>query len=234
MRDGAVLVGWGMASATYPANRSKAEARLVFGNDGSVLAQSGTQDLGTGTYTVMSQVAADALKLPLHQIRFDLADSRFPPAPISGGSQTAASVAPADPAREDLGVGAPSGSGRYSRSASGKGKPNSNGMAMPWNHCGSGGKRPTAAIISATRLSMSGIARAAPHLCQHDLPVIEHEKLDDRHAAAIAQFGQRQQVVMLADQRMHIGEVFVPRRRRPGEPCPPGSRFAGSSTRRGA
>src|SRR5437867_11115331 len=75
-------------------NRSKAEARLVFGSDGVVL-QSGTQDLGTGTYTVMTQIAADALKLPLHQVRFDLGDSRFPKAPISGGSQTAASVGPA-------------------------------------------------------------------------------------------------------------------------------------------
>ena len=95
MRDGDVLIGWGMATATYPMNRSKAGARLIFGGDGGVRVQSATQDLGTGTYTVMSQLAADALKLPVHQIRFDLGDSRFPNAPISGGSQTAASVGPA-------------------------------------------------------------------------------------------------------------------------------------------
>jgi xanthine dehydrogenase YagR molybdenum-binding subunit len=95
MRDREVLVGWGMATATYPMNRSKAEARLIFGSDGVVLVQSATQDIGTGTYTVMTQVAADALKMPMHQIRFDLGDSRFPGAPISGGSQTAASVGPA-------------------------------------------------------------------------------------------------------------------------------------------
>ena len=92
MRDGDVLVGWGMATATYPMNRSKAEARLIFDSDGVVLVQSATQDIGTGTYTVITQIAADALKMPMHQIRFDLGDSRFPSAPIPGGSQTAASV----------------------------------------------------------------------------------------------------------------------------------------------
>ncbi|MBV9859810.1 MAG: xanthine dehydrogenase family protein molybdopterin-binding subunit [Alphaproteobacteria bacterium] len=95
MRDGNVLIGWGMASATYPANQSEASARLIFERDGSVVVQSGTQDIGTGTYTVMSQVAADALKLPLYRLRFDLGDSAFPKAPVSGGSQSAASVAAA-------------------------------------------------------------------------------------------------------------------------------------------
>jgi len=92
MRDGPVLVGWGMATATYPMNRSEAGARIVFDSDGTVLVQSGTQDLGTGTYTVMAQLAADALKMPLHRVRFELGDSEFPKAPVSGGSQSAASV----------------------------------------------------------------------------------------------------------------------------------------------
>ena len=92
MRDGPVLIGWGMASATYPMNRSEAGARIVFDSDGTVLVQSGTQDLGTGTYTVMAQLAADALKMPLHRVRFELGDSEFPKAPVSGGSQSAASV----------------------------------------------------------------------------------------------------------------------------------------------
>jgi xanthine dehydrogenase YagR molybdenum-binding subunit len=51
MRDGDVLIGWGMATATYPMNRSKAAVRLIFGGDGTVTLQSATQDLGTGTYT---------------------------------------------------------------------------------------------------------------------------------------------------------------------------------------
>ncbi len=92
MRDGPVLIGWGMASATYPMNRSEAGARIVFDSDGTVAVQSGTQDLGTGTYTVMAQIAADALKMPLHRVRFELGDSEFPKAPVSGGSQSAASV----------------------------------------------------------------------------------------------------------------------------------------------
>ena len=92
MRDGSVLIGWGMATATYPVNRSAAGARIVFDSDGTVAVQSGTQDLGTGTYTVMAQLAADALKMPLHRVRFELGDSDFPKAPVSGGSQSAASV----------------------------------------------------------------------------------------------------------------------------------------------
>src|SRR5207302_1688293 len=55
MRDGSALIGWGMATATYPMNRSEAGARIVFDSDGTVAVQSGTQDLGTGTYTVMAQ-----------------------------------------------------------------------------------------------------------------------------------------------------------------------------------
>jgi xanthine dehydrogenase YagR molybdenum-binding subunit len=107
MRDGSVLIGWGMASATYPMNRSEAGARVVFEVDGSVVVQSGTQDLGTGTYTTMAQLAADALRLPLHRVRFELGDSMFPKAPVSGGSQTSASVssavlAAADAAKQRL------------------------------------------------------------------------------------------------------------------------------------
>ena len=92
LREGSALIGWGMATATYPMNRSEAGARIVFDSDGTVAVQSGTQDLGTGTYTVMAQLATDALKLPLHRVRFELGDSDFPKAPVSGGSQSAASV----------------------------------------------------------------------------------------------------------------------------------------------
>ena len=107
MRDGDALIGWGMATATYPMNRSKASARVVFEADGGVVVQAATQDIGTGTYTVMAQLAADALQMPIHRVRFELGDSRFPPAPVSGGSQTAASVGPAvlaavDAARQKL------------------------------------------------------------------------------------------------------------------------------------
>jgi len=95
MRAGRTLVGYGMATAAYPANRKGAKAKAEFRPDGTVLVRSGTQDLGTGTYTVMTQVAADALGLPVARIRFELGDTDFPEAPVSGGSQTVASVAPA-------------------------------------------------------------------------------------------------------------------------------------------
>jgi xanthine dehydrogenase YagR molybdenum-binding subunit len=95
MRDGDWLVGYGMATATYPANRSKAAALATLLPDGSARVRAGTQDIGTGTYTVMSQVAADALGLPVARIRFELGDTTFPQTPVSGGSQTAASVASA-------------------------------------------------------------------------------------------------------------------------------------------
>jgi xanthine dehydrogenase YagR molybdenum-binding subunit len=95
MRDGRWLVGMGMATATYPANRSKAAASATLLADGTALVQAGSQDLGTGTYTVMTQVAADALGLPIEKVHFELGDTRMPQTPVSGGSQTAASVSSA-------------------------------------------------------------------------------------------------------------------------------------------
>ncbi len=95
MRDGRWRIGYGMATATYPANRSAAEALVRMLPDGSVVVRSATHDLGTGTYTVMSQVAADAIGVPMSKVRFELGDSRFPKAPGAGGSQSAASVSPA-------------------------------------------------------------------------------------------------------------------------------------------
>ena len=94
MRDGNILIGWGFATSTYPTNRQPASAKVRMDRAGDVVVQCGTQDIGTGTYTVMTQVAADALGVPMHRIRFELGDSRLPPAPVSGGSQTVASVAP--------------------------------------------------------------------------------------------------------------------------------------------
>jgi len=95
MRDGRWRIGWGVATATYPANRSAAEAMVRALPDGSVVVRSATHDLGTGTYTVMTQVAADAIGVPVAKVRFELGDSRFPKAPGAGGSQSAASVSPA-------------------------------------------------------------------------------------------------------------------------------------------
>jgi xanthine dehydrogenase YagR molybdenum-binding subunit len=95
MRQGNKLVGWGMATATYPTNRSPGECSATLLLDGTALFRSSTQDLGTGTYTVMTQVAAHAIGLKVEQVRFELGNSQMPEAPVSGGSTTVASVAPA-------------------------------------------------------------------------------------------------------------------------------------------
>ncbi|MBV9851986.1 MAG: xanthine dehydrogenase family protein molybdopterin-binding subunit, partial [Armatimonadetes bacterium] len=85
-------VGLGMATATYPTRRSPASALARLLPDGTAYVQAGSQDIGTGTYTVMTQVAADALGLPPNQVRFELGDTDMPQTPVSGGSQTAAST----------------------------------------------------------------------------------------------------------------------------------------------
>src|SRR5581483_2464856 len=92
MRDGRWLVGWGMATATYPAGQSPAAATVIVRADGSAVVQTGSQDIGTGTYTILGQVAADALGLPAARVRVELGDTRLPEAPLSAGSRTASSV----------------------------------------------------------------------------------------------------------------------------------------------
>jgi xanthine dehydrogenase YagR molybdenum-binding subunit len=94
-REGNKLIGWGMATATYPANRSAAQAVVRILPDGRAFIGCGSQDLGTGTYTIMAQTAADALGLDPSQVEAKLGDSTLPKAPVSGGSQSAASIGPA-------------------------------------------------------------------------------------------------------------------------------------------
>jgi xanthine dehydrogenase YagR molybdenum-binding subunit len=96
MRDGKELIGYGMASATYPARQlPSVHVGVKIRADGSALVQCASHDLGTGTYTVMSQIAAEALDLPLHKVKFELGDTTLPEAPISAGSMTASTVGPA-------------------------------------------------------------------------------------------------------------------------------------------
>lgn len=94
-REGRELIGYGMATATYPANRSQSQAAVRFEPNGRVTVISGTQDLGTGTYTIMAQTAAATLGMPIALIDAKLGDTKQPQGPVSGGSQTAASVCPA-------------------------------------------------------------------------------------------------------------------------------------------
>jgi xanthine dehydrogenase YagR molybdenum-binding subunit len=92
MRDGRTLVGYGMATATYPAHRAPASAKAMLNADGSVVISSGSHEMGCGTATVMEQVAAEALGIPLNRVRFLYGDTALPSAPISAGSMTASSV----------------------------------------------------------------------------------------------------------------------------------------------
>jgi xanthine dehydrogenase YagR molybdenum-binding subunit len=92
MREGHSLVGWGMATSVYPARRSPASARARLNPDGTLLVLAGSQDLGGGTYTIMTQIAADTLGVPVGSVTFRLGDTRFPETPVSGGSQTAATT----------------------------------------------------------------------------------------------------------------------------------------------
>lgn len=92
MKSGKHLLGYGMAAATYPTYRMAASAQLTILANGTALLQAGSQDIGTGTYTIMSQVAADTLALSIEKIKIELGDSTLPRTPLSGGSMTAASV----------------------------------------------------------------------------------------------------------------------------------------------
>ncbi len=92
VRDGNQLIGMGVAAAAYHTQRSQCAAWARINGDGTADVQSGTSDMGPGTYTSMTQVAADALGIPLSRVRFALGDSRFPAAPSHSGSRTMASV----------------------------------------------------------------------------------------------------------------------------------------------
>jgi xanthine dehydrogenase YagR molybdenum-binding subunit len=92
MRDGRLLVGLGVAAATYPMNRSAASAVVQLHADGSVLAQSAGVDIGTGAYTVFSQVVAETLGVPVQRVRMELGDTMYPNAPNAGGSALTASA----------------------------------------------------------------------------------------------------------------------------------------------
>jgi len=91
-RRGRELVGYGMATAIYPASRYPTDASATLFADGSAVVRCATTDMGPGTYTAATQVAADALLLPIGRVRFELGDSSLPSAQEHGGSTTLASV----------------------------------------------------------------------------------------------------------------------------------------------
>ncbi len=95
MVEGNQLIGYGMATATYAANRSAASATCSYLPNGRGFVGIGTVDLGTGSYTIMADTAAQFLGLDPKRMDVKLGDSTLPKSPVSGGSQTAASIGPA-------------------------------------------------------------------------------------------------------------------------------------------
>ncbi|WOH65627.1 xanthine dehydrogenase family protein molybdopterin-binding subunit [Bradyrhizobium sp. BWA-3-5] len=92
MRDGNELVGWGMASGVWEALQMPATVRIVLTANGHAEVATAASDIGTGTYTIMAQVAADLLGLPIDNISVKLGDSSLPQCPVEGGSWIASSV----------------------------------------------------------------------------------------------------------------------------------------------
>jgi xanthine dehydrogenase YagR molybdenum-binding subunit len=92
MKDGHLLVGWGLATATYPAHARRAEVKIQFNADGTAIARCAAHDLGTGQWTSLTQISADAIGIPVEKMKFELGDSALPFGPVAGGSNTTATV----------------------------------------------------------------------------------------------------------------------------------------------
>jgi xanthine dehydrogenase YagR molybdenum-binding subunit len=92
MRDGRLLVGWGTATGIWGAFQMPATARIIFKADGTAHVASATSDIGPGTYTMATMIAAEYLGLTLERVKFELGDTNLPRAPSQGGSWTTASV----------------------------------------------------------------------------------------------------------------------------------------------
>jgi len=91
-KDGRWLVGWGTATGTWGAFQQAASIKITFRADGTASVGSATADIGPGTYTVITMIAAEFLGLPPERVKFELGDTKLPQAPSQGGSWTTASV----------------------------------------------------------------------------------------------------------------------------------------------
>jgi xanthine dehydrogenase YagR molybdenum-binding subunit len=92
MRDGDWLVGMGCATAIYPTSVAPCAARVRLTNDGDVRVQCGSHEIGTGVRTIAGQMAAELLGVAIEKVSVEMGDSALPPAPVSGGSISTASV----------------------------------------------------------------------------------------------------------------------------------------------
>src|SRR5712671_4126438 len=92
MRDGDWLIGWGCASAVYPTHVGVATARIRLLANGQVRVQTAAHEIGNGIYTILAQLAAERLGVPMSAVTVEVGDSMLPPAPVAGGSNTSAST----------------------------------------------------------------------------------------------------------------------------------------------
>jgi xanthine dehydrogenase YagR molybdenum-binding subunit len=81
-----VLVGTGVAASTYPARRRPSEALARANPDGSFVVRLMASDIGTGSRTALTQIAADTLDVPVERVTVELGDTEYPSAPLAGGS----------------------------------------------------------------------------------------------------------------------------------------------------
>ncbi|WP_245632356.1 xanthine dehydrogenase family protein molybdopterin-binding subunit [Edaphobacter aggregans] len=95
MRKGDLILGWGVAAASWGANRGVCEASVSLLCDGTARVSCGTQDIGTGSYTVIAQVVSDKTGIPVNKVDVVLGSSSLPPGPTSGGSTATATFLPA-------------------------------------------------------------------------------------------------------------------------------------------
>jgi len=103
-RDGLTL-GWGMAGCSWVAARFSAAANVQLRDDGTCRVASATQDIGTGTYTILAQLAAERIGVPLDKVEVELGDTSLPEGPLSGGSIATGSVVNAVFAAADEAIG---------------------------------------------------------------------------------------------------------------------------------
>jgi len=95
MKGDGLTLGWGMAGCAWIAARFPAEASVQLRDDGTARVASGTQDIGTGTYTILAQLTSQKTGVPLDKVEVALGDTSLPEGPISGGSMVTGSLIPA-------------------------------------------------------------------------------------------------------------------------------------------
>jgi xanthine dehydrogenase YagR molybdenum-binding subunit len=95
MRKGDLVLGWGVAAASWGANRGVCQADVNLRCDGTAWVGCGTQDIGTGSYTVIAQIVQDKTGIPVSKVDVVLGDSALPPGPTSGGSTATSTFVPA-------------------------------------------------------------------------------------------------------------------------------------------